>query len=118
MTALVNAAPNSTAPREGAAVRLLNWRDAQHFDRFEDLPCTLCGKFTPMRSHGDEAVHKVCAERWNATHPEAPRYQDAKRDLGTRRFHDDLPKPGKKATVHQLPERPSPEAQALQLPAA
>ncbi|WSE20094.1 hypothetical protein OG518_29705 [Streptomyces sp. NBC_01397] len=102
----------------GAAVRLLNWRDAQHFDRFEDLPCVLCGKSTPMRSHNDEAVHKVCAELWNDSHPEAPRYQAAKRDLGTRRFHDDAPTPSNRTTVRTLPERSAPEPQTLQIPAA
>ncbi|MER6160885.1 hypothetical protein ABT147_36080 [Streptomyces sp. NPDC001868] len=30
---------------------LLVWRDGQHFDRWQDLACTLCGRPTPMRSH-------------------------------------------------------------------
>ncbi|MDX3528233.1 hypothetical protein P1P75_17755 [Streptomyces sp. ID05-39B] len=48
---------------------LLVWRDNQHFDRWQDLPCTLCGQPTPMRSHSGEPVHKVCAEDWIAAHP-------------------------------------------------
>ncbi|MGW8875646.1 hypothetical protein [Streptomyces mirabilis] len=98
------------------AVRLLVWRDALHFDRFEDLPCALCGKPTPMRSHADEPVHKVCAEHWNHTHPDAPRHGAGARDLGTRRFHDDAPTPSKQTTVRHLPHRPASEAQPLQLP--
>ncbi|PBC96168.1 hypothetical protein BX281_4181 [Streptomyces sp. Ag82_O1-15] len=100
----------------GSVVRLLVWRDALHFDRFEDLPCVLCGKPTPMRSHTDEPVHKVCAEQWNHTHPDAARYRAGARDLGTRRFHDDAPTPSKQTTVRHLPQRPAPEAQTLQLP--
>ncbi|MGW1504757.1 hypothetical protein ACWCQW_40845 [Streptomyces mirabilis] len=98
------------------AVRLLVWREALHFDRFEDLSCVLCGKCTPMRSHADEAVHKVCAEQWNHTHPDAARYRAGARDLGTRRFHDDAPTPSKQTTVRHLPQRPASEAQTLQLP--
>ncbi|KIF72818.1 hypothetical protein QR77_41365 [Streptomyces sp. 150FB] len=47
---------------------LLNWRDGTHFRK--DAPCVLCGHSTPLRSHAGEAVHKVCAETWNADHPE------------------------------------------------
>lgn len=39
---------------------LLDWRDNQHFDRWQDRPCALCDKPTPMRSHYGEPVHKVC----------------------------------------------------------
>ncbi|MCX5260930.1 hypothetical protein OOK27_43460 [Streptomyces canus] len=97
-------------------MRLLIWRDAAHFDRFEDLPCALCGTPTPMRSHTQEPVHKVCAEQWNDAHPEAPRYRAGTRDLGTQRFHDDAPTPSKQTTVRQLPKRAAPEAMTLQLP--
>jgi hypothetical protein len=97
------------------AVRLLIWREAVHFDRFEDLPCVLCGKPTPMRSHADEAVHKVCAEQWNHAHPDAARHWAGTRDLGTRRFHDDAPTPNK-TNVRYLPERSAPAALPLQLP--
>ncbi len=48
---------------------LLEWRDARHFDRWRDLPCVLCGRPTPMRSHSEEPVHKVCAESWLAANP-------------------------------------------------
>ncbi|MFB8136370.1 hypothetical protein [Streptomyces mirabilis] len=98
------------------AVRLLIWRDALHFDRFEDLPCVLCGKRTPMRSHADEPVHKVCAEQWNHTHPDAARYRAGVRDLGTRRFHDDAPSPSKQTTVRHLPQRLAPEVLTFHLP--
>ncbi|WUW26994.1 hypothetical protein OG521_39790 (plasmid) [Streptomyces sp. NBC_01463] len=50
-------------------------------------PCTLCRKPTPLRSHAGEAVHKVCAERWNSRHPGAGRFvSDAQ---ARRRKHDD-----------------------------
>lgn len=48
---------------------LLDWRDAQHFDRWQDRPCALCDQPTPMRSHAGEPVHKSCAESWLAAHP-------------------------------------------------
>ncbi|GHD52211.1 hypothetical protein [Streptomyces galbus] len=65
---------------------LLVWRDGRHFDRWQDLPCVLCDKPTPMRSHAGEAVHKACAEDWLTAHP-----SEARR-LG--RFASDLtPKP-------------------------
>ncbi|MGW2612824.1 hypothetical protein ACWC4A_52555 [Streptomyces mirabilis] len=48
---------------------LLDWRDRRHFDHWQDLPCVLCGASTPMRSHADEPVHKVCAEEWITAHP-------------------------------------------------
>ncbi|MFJ6493522.1 hypothetical protein [Streptomyces californicus] len=47
---------------------LLDWRDGSHFDRWQDHPCTLCGRPTPMRSHTGEPVHKSCAEAWIAAH--------------------------------------------------
>ncbi|MFE9685656.1 hypothetical protein [Streptomyces sp. NPDC006285] len=99
-------------------MRLLIWRDALHFDRYADLPCALCDSPTPMRSHTDEPVHKVCAEQWNHTHPEAPRHQAGTRDLGTRRFHDDVPTTSKQTNVRHLPQQSAPEALPLQLPTA
>ncbi|MFA3838623.1 hypothetical protein [Streptomyces aureus] len=71
---------------------VLDWHDAQHFDRTRDLPCALCARPTPMRSHHGEPVHKVCAEDWNDQHPEAPRHRRGNRDHGTGRFHNDPPK--------------------------
>jgi len=100
----------------GDAVRLLVWREALHFDRFEDLLCVLCGGRTPMRSHADEPVHKVCAEQWNYTHSDAPRRRAGTRDLGTRRFHDDAPTASKPTNVRHLPQRPTPDALTLELP--
>ncbi|MET9409539.1 hypothetical protein ABZX90_27800 [Streptomyces sp. NPDC002935] len=91
-------------------VRLLIWCEALHFDRFEDLPCVLCRKPTPMRSHTDEPVHKVCAEQWNHTHPEAPRHRAGTRDLGTHRFHDDAATRIKQTNVRHLPQRPAPKS--------
>jgi hypothetical protein len=67
-------------PAPGA---LLDWRDNKHFDRWQDLPCVLCAKDTPMRSHYGEPVHKTCAEDWIAAHPAEAR-------LG--RFASDQPK--------------------------
>ncbi|MEU3914455.1 hypothetical protein [Streptomyces sp. NPDC029721] len=78
-------------------VPLLDWGDNTHFDTRTTRPCCLCGKPTPMRSHADEAVHKVCAEEWNAAHPHEPRrYTPAcpgkpQHDVGTWRFHNDGP---------------------------
>ncbi|MCQ9134585.1 hypothetical protein KMS84_27910 [Streptomyces sp. IBSBF 2807] len=64
---------------------LLVWRDSQHFDRWQDLDCELCGRPTPMRSHSGEPVHKACAEDWITANPVEAR-------LG--RFASDLaPKP-------------------------
>ncbi len=48
---------------------LLEWRDSQHFDRWQDRPCALCDKPTPMRSHYGEPAHKACAEDWIAANP-------------------------------------------------
>ncbi|MFD5516332.1 hypothetical protein [Streptomyces sp. NPDC127066] len=44
--------------------QLLDWRDARHFDRWQNRPCVLCKQPTPMRSHHGEPVHKTCAETW------------------------------------------------------
>ncbi|GLW00294.1 hypothetical protein [Streptomyces lavendulae] len=76
---------------------LLDWGDHSHFDARATLPCCLCGKPTPMRSHAGEAVHKVCAEEWNAAHPAEPRRYTPpapgrpQHDVGTWRFHNDGP---------------------------
>ncbi|MEW2571369.1 hypothetical protein [Streptomyces sp. NPDC047070] len=70
---------------------LLNWRSGDHFEHGENCPCTQCGKPTPLRSHAGEPVHKVCAEDWNDRNPSAPRFEHKGRDLGSRRFHSDLP---------------------------
>ena len=41
-------------------MRLLIWRDAAHFDRFEDLPCALCGKPKPEnRKHDRDHDHRA-----------------------------------------------------------
>lgn len=53
-------------PAPGA---LLEWRDSQHYDRWQDRPCALCNKPTPMRSHSGEPVHKACAGDWIAANP-------------------------------------------------
>ncbi|WP_052499216.1 hypothetical protein [Streptomyces vietnamensis] len=84
---------------------LLDWGDGRHFDHTRDRPCCLCGRPTPMRSHAGEAVHKVCAEDWNATHPtEARRYTPPSKgrpqhDVGTWRFHNDGPVTDQRVTV-------------------
>ncbi|MFJ9634855.1 hypothetical protein ACIRU8_44915 [Streptomyces sp. NPDC101175] len=48
---------------------LLVWRDSRHFDHRQDLPCTLCGQPTPLRSHSGEPAHKACAEDWITANP-------------------------------------------------
>jgi hypothetical protein len=53
---------------------LLVWRWGEHFDHFENLPCVLCRRSTPLRSHADEAVHKVCAELWISRYPDSKRF--------------------------------------------
>ncbi|SCF79633.1 hypothetical protein [Streptomyces sp. Ncost-T10-10d] len=55
---------------------LLDWRDSRHFDPHRDLPCVLCRRPTPMRSHDREPVHKVCAEAWCDQHPESNRFHN------------------------------------------
>ncbi|MFD8148221.1 hypothetical protein [Streptomyces sp. NPDC059708] len=99
------------------AVQLLDWGDHDHFDAWATRPCCLCGKPTPMRSHADEAVHKVCAEEWNAAHPdEARRYTPPapgrpQRDVGTWRFHNDgptTPHLRRVAVAPDSPRRPAP----------
>ncbi|MGR4884036.1 hypothetical protein ACIPUC_32105 [Streptomyces sp. LARHCF249] len=37
---------------------LLDRRDAQHFDRWQDRPCALCEQPTPMRSPFREPVRQ------------------------------------------------------------
>ncbi|MGW7620800.1 hypothetical protein ACWGLG_34185 [Streptomyces antimycoticus] len=54
---------------------LLEWRDSQHFDRWQDRPCALCDQPTPMRSHYGEPAHKACAEAWIAANPTEARRQ-------------------------------------------
>lgn len=71
---------------------LLVWRDGSHYDHFHDLPCILCRKPTPLRSHADEAVHKVCAELWTPRNP------------GSRCFHSDH------TPARQSPRRDQPKS--------
>ncbi|MFI1808415.1 hypothetical protein ACH415_32915 [Streptomyces californicus] len=68
---------------------LLDWRDASHFDRWQDHPCTLCGRPTPMRSHIGEAVHKSCAEAWLAANVVEARLGRFASDAQARRRSDD-----------------------------
>ncbi|MEW2312200.1 hypothetical protein AB0918_26815 [Streptomyces sp. NPDC006864] len=69
---------------------LLDWRDAGHFDRWQDHPCALCDQATPMRSHAGEPVHKSCAESWIAENPVEARLGRFASDAqaGRRRDHD------------------------------
>ncbi len=53
---------------------LLDWRDCSHFDRWQDRPCALCDRSTPMRCHAGEPVHKSCAEAWIAANPTEARF--------------------------------------------
>ncbi|MCJ1678305.1 hypothetical protein MTF65_13300 [Streptomyces sp. APSN-46.1] len=105
-----------------AAYQYLDWGDASHYDRTRDLPCVLCGRPTPLRSHAGEPVHKVCAEEWNHTHPAEsrrhtlPDKDKQQRDIGTWRFHNDGPSTPNKAT--NVVSLPVPDIQTLELPAA
>ncbi|MFK4070503.1 hypothetical protein [Streptomyces sp. NPDC029674] len=68
---------------------LLDWRDSQHFDRWQDDPCVLCDTPAPMRSHHGEPVHKACAENWIAAHPVEARLGRFASDLQRKRRRDD-----------------------------
>ncbi|MEV5902852.1 hypothetical protein [Streptomyces sp. NPDC052127] len=68
---------------------LLDWRDGRHFDRWQDLPCVLCHRPTPMRSHYGEPVHKVCAEDWITQHPTEARLGRFASDVQPKRPRDD-----------------------------
>lgn len=73
-------------PAPGA---VLDCRDSQHFDRWQDRPCVLCDKPTPMRSHHGEPVHKVCAETWIAANPTESRLGRFASDVQPKRQRDD-----------------------------
>ncbi|MCZ0204715.1 hypothetical protein OZK63_04715 [Streptomyces sp. UMAF16] len=73
-------------PAPGA---LLEWRDSQHFDGWQDRPCVLCDQPTPLRSHYGEAVHKACAETWIEANPTEARFGRFASDLQPKRRHDD-----------------------------
>ncbi|MEU3879652.1 hypothetical protein [Streptomyces californicus] len=68
---------------------LLDWRDAQHFDRWQDRPCTLCDRPTPMRSRTGEPVHKSCAEAWIAANAVEARLGRFASDAQAGRRRDD-----------------------------
>ncbi|CAL9673571.1 hypothetical protein SUDANB176_07822 (plasmid) [Streptomyces sp. enrichment culture] len=71
-----------------AAGRLLDWRDARHFDRFRDLPCVLCEQPTLVRPHHGEPAHKTCAEAWIAIHPVEARLSRFASDIQPKTKHD------------------------------
>ncbi|MEU8952453.1 hypothetical protein [Streptomyces sp. NPDC048489] len=68
--------------------QLLDWRAGRHFDRWQDLPCVLCEKPTPMRSHYGEPVHKTCAETWISANPRVARMGRFASDLQPKRARD------------------------------
>ncbi|WP_327328738.1 hypothetical protein OG735_41475 (plasmid) [Streptomyces sp. NBC_01210] len=68
---------------------LLDWRDSQHFDRWQDRPCALCEQLTPMRSHSGEPVHKACAEDWIAANPTEASFGRFASDVQPKRRRDD-----------------------------
>jgi hypothetical protein len=78
--------PPGCVPAPGG---LLDWKDARHFDRWQDLSCALCGQPTPMRSHHGEPAHKACAEDWIATHPAEARRGRFASDIQPKRGTDD-----------------------------
>jgi len=55
-----------------ALVQLLDWRHYSHFG--PPAPGVLCGTTTPLGSHAEVPVHKVCAELWNARHSGESRF--------------------------------------------
>ncbi|MEV7114224.1 hypothetical protein [Streptomyces anulatus] len=67
---------------------LLDWRDSQHFDQWQDQPCALCQQPTPMRSHTKEPVHKACAESWIAANPVDARQGRFASDSQPKRRHE------------------------------
>ncbi|UPT46761.1 MULTISPECIES: hypothetical protein [Streptomyces] len=68
---------------------LLDWRDSQHFDQWQDQPCALCQQPTPMRSHAQEPVHKACAESWIAANPVEARRGRFASDSQPKSRHED-----------------------------
>ncbi|MGW1534450.1 hypothetical protein [Streptomyces aureus] len=72
-------------PAPGA---LLDWRDGRHFESWQDRPCVLCTRATPMRSHYGEPVHKTCAESWITTHPTEARLGRFASDIQPKRACD------------------------------
>jgi hypothetical protein len=77
-----------TVPAPGG---LLDWHDARHFDSWQDRPCTVCLRPTPMRAHSGEAVHKVCAESWIAENPVEARRGRFANDIQAKRRRDTSP---------------------------
>jgi hypothetical protein len=63
----------------------LDWRAPIH-NLHQGKPCVLCGTTAHLRSHGNEAVHKTCAEAWNAQHPGEARFVS---DVTRRRKRDE-----------------------------
>ncbi|MFH8804212.1 hypothetical protein ACH4F6_32245 [Streptomyces sp. NPDC017936] len=68
---------------------LLHWRDGRHCDRWQDLPCVLCERPTPMRSPYEEPVHKACAEAWIAANPAEASLGRFASDAQPKRRHND-----------------------------
>ncbi|MFF0000490.1 hypothetical protein [Streptomyces avermitilis] len=68
---------------------LLDWRDSQHFDRWQERPCALCEQPTPMLSHYREPVHKACADDWIAANPTEVRLGRFASDVQPKRRRDD-----------------------------
>ncbi|WP_042403187.1 hypothetical protein [Streptacidiphilus carbonis] len=66
---------------------LLVWRLGEHFDHFNDLPCFLCRRPTPLRSHTDEPAHKVCAEQWQRLNPHSRRFRSDATEKKSRHLH-------------------------------
>ncbi|MFF2805523.1 hypothetical protein ACFVUT_37555 [Streptomyces sp. NPDC058051] len=75
----------SLVPAPGA---LLEWRDSQHFDHWQDRPCAPCEQPTLMRSHHGDPVHKACAEDWIAANPVEARLGRFTSDLQPKRRRD------------------------------
>nr|WSW49654.1 hypothetical protein OG296_42225 [Streptomyces sp. NBC_01001] len=68
---------------------LLDWRDSQHFDCWQDRPYALCEQPTPMRSHYCEPAHKACTEDWIAVNPTEDRLGRFVSDAQPKRRRDD-----------------------------
>ncbi|MEV1048677.1 hypothetical protein [Streptomyces sp. NPDC049916] len=72
-----------------AAGGLLDWRDAQHYDRWQTRSCALCEKPTPLHSRAGEPAHKACAEDWIAANPIEARLDRFASDARPKQRRDD-----------------------------
>ncbi|MFJ9968026.1 hypothetical protein [Streptomyces avermitilis] len=69
---------------------LPDWRDSQHFDRWQERPCALRAAHAhALLSHYREPVHKACADDWIAANPTEVRHGRFASDVQPKRRRDD-----------------------------